>query len=100
MSSTMLISNANAVADWALKERLPSAGFTDFARAGGLIGYGVDFLDMFRRAATFVDKSLKGVKPADQPIERSTKFTPVVNLKTAKALGLDFPAACSPAPTR
>jgi putative ABC transport system substrate-binding protein len=93
IDDAMLISNANAVADWALKERLPSAGFTDFARAGGLIGYGVDFLDMFRRAATFVDKSLKGVKPADQPIERSTKFTAMVNLRTARALRLEFPAS-------
>jgi putative ABC transport system substrate-binding protein len=89
----MLIANAKTVADWTAKQRLLSAGFTDFSRAGGLIGYGVSLADMFRRAATFVDKVLKGVKPADQPIERSTKFTFMINLKTAKALGVEFPVA-------
>ena len=87
----MLISNAPAVAALALKQRLPSCGWPDFAIAGGLMAYGVDYPDMFRRAATFVEKILKGAKPGDLPIERSTKFEIIVNLKTAKALGLTIP---------
>jgi putative ABC transport system substrate-binding protein len=88
-----LIANASAVARFALQQRLPSSGWPDYAVAGGLIGYGVSFPDLFRRAATFVDKILKGVKPADLPVERATKFETIVNLKTAKALGLDVPTA-------
>ena len=59
---------------------------------GGLIGYGVNFSVLFRRAAAFVDKILKGAKPGDIPVEQATKFKLVLNLKTAKALGLDLPA--------
>ncbi|MGB9298905.1 MAG: ABC transporter substrate binding protein, partial [Pseudolabrys sp.] len=68
-----------------------SCGWPDFATDGGLLAYGVDFIDMYRRAATFVDKILKGAKPGDLPVERSTKFETIVNLKTAKALGLEIP---------
>jgi putative tryptophan/tyrosine transport system substrate-binding protein len=86
----VLLANAPAVAALALKQRLPSCGWTDFAVDGGLMAYGVNFPDMFRRAATFVDKILKGAKPSDLPVERSTKFELVINLKT-KALGVTVP---------
>ncbi len=89
----MLIANAEAAARLALKYRLGSSGFPEFAKAGGFIGYGVDFPDMWRQAAGFVDKILKGAKPGDLPIERSTKFTTVVNLKTAKAIGVAAPTS-------
>jgi putative tryptophan/tyrosine transport system substrate-binding protein len=77
-----------AIAALALANRLPSIGAREYAEAGGLIGYGVDILSLYRRAAYFVDRILKGAKPADLPIEQPTKFELIVNLKTAKALGL------------
>ncbi len=89
----MLLANAPALAALALKQRLPSCGWIDFAVAGGLMAYGVSFPDMFRRAATFVDKILKGAKPADLPVERATKFETIINLKTAKAIGIDVPTS-------
>jgi putative tryptophan/tyrosine transport system substrate-binding protein len=79
------------LADLAAKKRLPSAGVKAFAEAGGLIGYGLNSHEMDRRAAYFVDRILKGVKPADLPVEQPTKFELVINLKTAKALGLTIP---------
>ena len=87
----MLIANIIAIAALATKRRLVSIGNKEFAQAGGLMGYGVDFFATFRRAAVFVDRILKGAKPADIPIEQATKFEVVINLKTAKALGLDVP---------
>jgi putative ABC transport system substrate-binding protein len=87
----VLLGNTSVVAALALKQQLPSCGWSDFAIDGGLLAYGVNFPDMFRRAATFVDKILKGAKPSDLPVERSTKFETIVNLKTAKALGLVVP---------
>ena len=83
-----LISSFRKIAEVAIKLRLPSIGFVDYADAGGLFGYGADFLALYRRVAVFVDKILKGTKPADIPVERATKFEFVVNMKTAKALGL------------
>jgi putative ABC transport system substrate-binding protein len=85
-----LIANAPVLAQIALQHHLPSIGWPDYAVAGGLLSYGINFPDMFRRAATFVDKILKGAKPSDLPVERSTKFGTIVNLKTAKALGIEL----------
>jgi ABC-type uncharacterized transport system substrate-binding protein len=93
LEDAVFVSNARAIADLAAKQRLPSAGFDEFAEAGGLIGYGVDFLQMYRRAAVFVDKILKGANPADIPVEQATKFVVVFNLKTANALGFDVPTS-------
>jgi putative ABC transport system substrate-binding protein len=87
----MFIANARLLADLARKQRLPSSGFRDFAEGGGVLGYGVNVLDVFRRSAYVVDKILKGAKPADLPVEQPTKFELVINLKTAKALGLTIP---------
>jgi putative tryptophan/tyrosine transport system substrate-binding protein len=85
--------NAGAIAALAAKHRLPSIGPLELPAAGGLMAYGVDFSVMFRRAAAFVGKILKGAKPGDIPIEQATKFKAVVNLKTAKALGIDMPTS-------
>ena len=80
------------IAELAVQRRLPSIyGTSEYADAGGLMSYSTSLLDMERRAATFVDKILKGAKPADMPIEQPTKFNLVINLKTAKALGLTIP---------
>ena len=80
-----------AIATLALANKLPSIGAREYAEAGGLIGYGVDILGLYRRAAYFVDRILKGAKPADLPIEQPTKFELIINLKTAKELGLEIP---------
>jgi len=80
------------LAELALKHRLPMmCSQAQSVRAGCLMGYGVSGVDLFRRAAIFVDKILKGAKPADLPVEQPTKFELVINLKTAKTLGLTIP---------
>jgi putative ABC transport system substrate-binding protein len=80
------------IADLALAHRIPIATiFTDIARAGGLLGYGPNLLDTFRQLGSMIGKVLQGARPADLPVERPTKFEMVVNLKTAKALGLSLP---------
>jgi putative ABC transport system substrate-binding protein len=91
LDDAVFIANARALANLAAKHRLPSAGFDELAEAGGLIGYGVDFLPMYRRAALFVDKILKGAKPGDLSIEQATKFRLIINIKTSNALGLTIP---------
>lgn len=84
--------NRQVIVDFALKRRLPSLYQERlFVDAGGLLSYAPGFSDLFRRAATYVDKILKGAKPADLPVEQPTKFELVINLKTAKALGLTIP---------
>jgi putative ABC transport system substrate-binding protein len=84
--------HAARVAEVALKHRLPLAGYyREEVEAGALMWYGVSRADMWRRAATYVDKILKGAKPADLPVEQPTKFQLVVNMKTARALGLTIP---------
>jgi putative ABC transport system substrate-binding protein len=92
VQSSALFANYRRIADLALTHRLPSGGGSrEYAEAGGLISYGADYPDLFRRTAVFVDKILKGAKPADLPVEQPTKFELTLNLKTAKALGLTIP---------
>ena len=87
-----LFSYRKRIAELAVKHRLPTVvGLREYVEAGGLASYGTDFPDIFRRAAVYVDKILKGAKPADLPVEQPTKFELVINLKTAKALGLTIP---------
>ena len=89
---SLLVSQRSRIIDFAMGNRLPVISeFRLFADAGGLLSYGPDQIDMWRRAATFVDKILKGAKPADLPIEQPAKLELVINLKTAKALGLTIP---------
>jgi putative ABC transport system substrate-binding protein len=88
----LLLAYRKSIVQFMVKNRLPGMfPFRDFAQEGGLMAYGPDYTDMFRRAATFVDKILKGAKPGDLPIEQPTKFELVINLKTARALGLTIP---------
>jgi putative tryptophan/tyrosine transport system substrate-binding protein len=88
----LFVGHRDKLTELAARHRLPMiADQTVFARAGGLVAYGVNRRVMFRRQAFYVDKILKGARPADLPIEQPTKFELVINLKTAKALGLDIP---------
>ena len=90
-TDSLFNNNARAIADLAAQRRLPSAGTKEFAEAGGSIGYGWNFPENYRRAAYFVDRIVKGAKPADLPVEQPTKFELVINLKTARSLGLTIP---------
>jgi ABC-type uncharacterized transport system substrate-binding protein len=92
LPSAMFFSERKRLLDLAAKNRLPAVySQREFVDAGGLMAYGPNLADNFRRAATYVDKILKGAKPADLPVEQPTKFELVINLKTAKALGLTIP---------
>ena len=88
----VLANQRTQIADLAVKSRLPAIyGQPEYVEAGGLMSYAVSFTDLHRRAATYVDKILKGAKPADLPVEQPTKFELIINLKTAKQIGLTIP---------
>jgi ABC-type uncharacterized transport system substrate-binding protein len=92
LSDAMFFSQRREIVDLAASNRLPLvAHLREFADAGGLMTYGPNVVDLHRRAAYFVDKILKGAKPGDLPVEQPTRFDLVINLKTAKALGLTIP---------
>jgi len=94
LSSPLFGSSVRPVAELALHEHLPAVTlFPDFARAGGLMAYGPNLLDMYRQSGVMIGKVLQGKKPADLPIERPTQFELVVNLRTAKALGITIPTS-------
>jgi putative ABC transport system substrate-binding protein len=94
LDDVLLTTHRAKLLELTAQNRLPAIyGFREFVDAGGLMAYGVNFPDMYRRAANYVDKILKGAKPADMPVEQPTKFELVINLKTAKALGLTIPPA-------
>jgi putative tryptophan/tyrosine transport system substrate-binding protein len=92
--STLALAHRELIAKLAVRHRLPAVyGFRYYVAIGGLVSYGPDTIDPFRRAAGYVDRILKGEKPADLPVQAPTKYELVINLKTAKALGLEVPAA-------
>jgi putative ABC transport system substrate-binding protein len=93
-ASTLTFENANRIAELAAQHRLPTMyDDRNFVGAGGLLSYGPSIIEMYRRAAFYVDRILKGAKPADLPVEQPTKFELVINMKAAKALGLTIPPA-------
>ena len=90
----LLIEDRARIVDFARKSRLPAMyGLKQFVEAGGLMSYGADIIASYRQAAVLVDKILKGAKPGDLPVEQPTKFELVINLKTAKAIGITVPPA-------
>ena len=92
VSGALLVVNPKRVADLAVKNRLPSMHEgADYVEAGGLLSYSASDTESFKRAAVYVDKILKGAKPADLPVEQPTKFEFVINLKTAKQIGVTIP---------
>ncbi len=92
LSDAIFSSHGTRLADLAARSRLPAAyAVRESVEAGGLMSYGPDFRDLYRRSATYADKILRGAKPGDLPVEQPTKFELVINLKTAKALGLKIP---------
>src|ERR1041384_6903682 len=92
LPAPIVATRAKQIAELALKNRLPAISpVSEFPNAGGLMSYGANLADLYRRAATYVDKVLKGAKPADLPVEQPTKFELIINLKTAKQIGLTIP---------
>src|SRR5262249_14969699 len=92
LPTPMALAHASAIAELALKQKLPAISYSrNFAESGGLMSYGIDLDDQLRRAATYVDRILKGARPGDLPVQQPTKFLFVINVKTAKALGLTIP---------
>jgi putative tryptophan/tyrosine transport system substrate-binding protein len=92
LESAPIFQGRTQIAQLAIKNRLPTSfAFREYVEAGGLVSYGVNFSTMYRRAAEYADRILRGTMPADLPVEQSTKFELVLNLKTAKALGLEVP---------
>jgi putative ABC transport system substrate-binding protein len=87
----LFLANASRIAELAARHRLPSIGFREYSEAGGLLAYGVDFPHIWRQGAVLVDKIFKGAKPADLPIQQATRFELIINLKTAKAIGMTVP---------
>jgi putative ABC transport system substrate-binding protein len=93
-TETVTQANRRLITELAVEHRLPAIyGSREFVDVGGLIAYGVNYPDLYRRAASYVDRILQGARPADLPIEQPTKFEMVVNSKAAKAIGLSIPAA-------
>ena len=91
-ADALMVFHEKKLADLALQNRLPAIfGFREFAEVGGLISYGANLREQYRRAAWYVDKILKGTNAGDLPIEQPTRFELVINLKTAKALGIEVP---------
>jgi putative ABC transport system substrate-binding protein len=91
-ASALAITHRELIVTLAARYKLPAVySSRDYAVSGGLISYGTDFVDQFRRAASYVDRILKGEKPADMPVQAPTKYELVINLKTAKVLGLKIP---------
>jgi putative ABC transport system substrate-binding protein len=94
LSSSMFYDKRTRIAELAAQSRLPAIyTVKEYAEAGGFMAYGVNLAESFRRAATYVDRILKGAKPADLPVEQPTKFELIINLKAAKALGIALPAS-------
>ena len=94
LSSPFMVTNRDAFIAAALRHRIPTVyPFRYFAVSGGLASYGIDNHDLYKRAASYVDRILRGEKPGDLPVQQATKFELVINLKTAKALGLDVPVS-------
>ena len=94
MSDVFTMTHHEAIGSLAARYRVPAVyPFRYFATAGGLISYGIDVIDLFKKAGLYVDRILKGAKPADLPVQAPTKFELVVNLKAARALGISIPSS-------
>ena len=93
IEDAMLLANDRAIVEQSARRKLPAIGWNEVAEKGGFLAYGADFIDISRRSASYVDRILKGAKPAELPVDRSTKYELVINMKTVKALGVKLPQA-------